>query len=113
MGDKITKSAIQIMNEMIDTRNKFHECLIQINKKFDIKNHIFVCDVHGEATELNNGYFVESQKYDTLEDAINNLNIFTQGIWITENQFSVGNIYQNLSDAKGDVIIDLETSKII
>lgn len=107
------KSAIQIIGEMLMAKEAFGNHLQSINEQYQIKDNIFVCGGNHDAIEPQEGYYGEVATYESLEDALENFNVITQGIRIHEGKFSVGNLYKKLSDVQEELIIDLSNSTIL
>lgn len=108
-----TKSAIQIMTEMLELKHQFEEHLTSLNEQYTIKDNVFACSAEGTAEEIKEGYYGELSTYNTLAEAIQNTNICLQGIRVHDGKYSVGNLYGKLSDVQEELVIDLAESKIL
>lgn len=113
MNNAITKSAIQVANEFLEVRLSFEKDLKEILEKYEVKNNIFVCNSMGMAEECHKGYYGELNTYPTLEEAVRNCNIISQGIRIHDGQYSIGNLYNNLRDVNESLVVDCEKSIIL
>lgn len=108
-----TKSAIQLVCETLEARNQFRNNLIELTEKYDVQNNVFACERNGELQELTEGYFGEVSTFYSLDEALEECNIFTQGIWIHNGKYTVGNLYRNLSDVKEENVLDLYNSQLL
>lgn len=107
------KSIIQVIGEMLMAKETFGEHLQSICEKYQIKDNIFVLGADHDAVEPQSGYYGEVATYESLEEALDNLSVISQGIRVHEGKFSVGNLYKNLSDVQEELIIDLSNSTIL
>lgn len=107
------KSTIQLIGEVLATKEVFFTNLRAISEKYDIQDVVFCCSASGDCHELKTGYYGEVAEYDSIEEAKQHCNILMQGIRVHGDKFSVGNLYRNLADVKEDVIIDLAKSVIL
>lgn len=107
-----TKSKIQLIKESLSKKHDFECGLTELMDKYNITDAIFV--IRENINEVKLGYFDTVASYDTLNEAIKNCDINTQGIRIIENnEYQVGTICNNLSQCNSDKIIDIETLKEI
>lgn len=108
-----TKSTIQIIAEQIELKNQFFEHLTSLCESYTIENNVFVCNEHGNAQELKEGYYGELKAYDSLKDLKEDFNPYMQGIRVCEDKYYVGNLYSKLSDVKEDCVYDLAAAQKI
>lgn len=107
------KSAIQLVAESLEIKERFFGALSDLNERYDVVDTVFCCDKNGAAHVLETGYYGEVAEYDSITEAKQNCNIFLQGIRIHNDKFAVGNLYRNLSDVKEEVVIDLAKSVVL
>lgn len=107
------KSAIQIISELLATKDSFFSHIAELNEQYNIENNIFACDANGNAEEIKEGYYGELATYDTIEEAAKVCNIICQGVRVHDGKFSIGNLYKSLSDVKEDYIVDLRKSTVL
>ena len=106
MNSYITSAIYQTMNN-IEHKTNFADGLKLLIEKYNIEDSIF--KYNGRINEVQRGYFIESQEYDNLNDAIAGLNNFNQGIRIINNEkYIVGNIYNSLAELKQSIIEYIE-----
>lgn len=108
-----TKSAIQLVGEVLVAKEKFFEHLSHLNEHYNIVNNVFACDANGNAEEIKEGYYGEVATYETIEEAAKNINILMQGVRVHEGKFSIGNLYHKLSDVKEEFIVDLTNAQVL
>jgi hypothetical protein len=104
-----TKSNIQLVRENLAVRDAFKSNIEELMEKWMIEDSYFTpsTKVLGEAEEVVKGYFVFEHEYNTFNEAVSNM---TQGytIRIINNQrFQIGKVYEKLSEAEGDRVIDI------
>lgn len=104
-----TKSNIQLIQEKIELKRNFKEGLVNLMEKFNIPNNIFVIR-NGKLTEASKGYFEIVSDYNSIEEAISNINPATQGIRIINNEkFQIGNIHKYISECEDTSnVLDLD-----
>jgi hypothetical protein len=91
------KSYIQFQLEYIQSKGNLERKVSSIIEKYDVKDAVFgiVC---GRPQELSCGYLVESKKYDTLNEAIREMNQ-GQALRVVDNkEFIIGDVYEHLTD---------------
>jgi hypothetical protein len=106
-----TKSNIQLIRENLAVRDTFKANLEAFMDKYMVEDSFFTPSkkVLGEMVENVKGYFVFEHEYNTFNEAISNMN-HESTIRIIENKrFQIGKVYERLSEAKGDRVIDITT----
>ena len=106
-----TKSNIQLVRENLAVRDTFKTNLEVLMEKYMIEDSFFTPSKKtlGEAQENVKGYFVFEHEYNTFNEAISNLTN-GQTIRIMNNKrFQIGKVYEKLSEAKGERVIDITT----
>ena len=111
-----TKSNIQLIREGLAIREAFKENIKSFMEKYTIEDNYFGPSYRispnsikesQSMVEYTQGYFVFEHEYTDIDNAISNMSL-DQSIRIIENKrFQIGKIYEKLSDAKGDKIIDI------
>lgn len=105
MNSHITSAIYRTMNN-IEHKANFADGLKILIEKYNIEDSIF--KYNGRVNEVQRGYFIESQEYDNLNDAIAGLNNFNQGIRIINNEkYIVGNIYNSLAECNMENVYDI------
>ena len=108
-----TKSNIQIMLENLAIRDAFKTSIESFMDKYIIEDSYFGISQKKSLDEYNKGYFVFEHEYDNINDAIINMTP-NHVIRIIENKrFQIGKIYEKLSEAIGDRIIDITSGAIV
>lgn len=109
------KSLIQRINEVINARNEMKLALKKLLEQYNVVDCVFIPSGTnpGVVMEASTGYFVPSQTYDTIDEAMNNFS--GDGIRVEDNsRFTVGRIYERLRDTpQAEHIIDLKQRKVI
>lgn len=108
-----TKSNIQIITELMKKKALFCEELSELNEQYIIENNVFVCGVNGEIQEPTHGYMGLVKEFDTLDEALDDFDILSQGIRIKEGKYQVGYVYEKLEDVAQENIIDLTNSTVL
>jgi len=93
-----TKSFIQLQVESIQERAKFANDINKILENYQISDGVFGVN-HNNTYELSNGYFVAVKSFDTIDEAIKEMNQNSQAVRITEGKFILGNVFSRLSEA--------------
>jgi hypothetical protein len=110
-----TKSNIQLIRENLAVRDAFKSNLEALMEKYMVEDSFFTPSKKnlGEAEENVKGYFVFEHEYNTFDEAISNISN-GQTIRIINNQrFQLGKVYEKLSEAHGDKVIDITTGTAI
>lgn len=107
-----TKSKIQLIQETYALKHNFEDGLNNIMEKFNIVNNVFVLH-HNRLSEASKGYFEIVSEHESLTDAIRNLNPYTQGIQVINNEkFNIGNLYSFISECSDtSKVMDLNSMK--
>jgi len=106
-----TKSNIQLVRENLAVRDTFKSNLQELMDKYLVEDSYFTPSRKnlGKYDVNNKGYFVFEHEYNTFDEAISNLTE-NNTIRIIENKrFQIGKVYEKLSEAKGDRVIDITT----
>lgn len=106
-----TKSNIQIIREKLAERETFKTNLELFMGKYIVEDSYYTpsTKVLGEAVENTKGYFVFEHEYNNFNEAISSMTL-DQTIRIIGNlRFQIGKVYEKLSEAKGDRVIDITT----
>lgn len=103
-----TKSKIQQIRESIDIKNNFKDGLNNLMEKYNIVDSIFV-SCNGQAKEVTRGYFTVKGEYDSIDEALSNCDLGTDGVRIMENKkFQTGYVCGILSGCpKEGKILDI------
>ena len=107
-----TKSNIQLVREALAIRESFRKELQSFMDKWMIMDSYFEIN-SGAPKEHEKGYFVFEHEYNTFDEAISNMSL-DQTIRIIENKrFQIGKVYEKISEAEGDRVIDVTTGQEI
>ncbi len=91
------KSYIQLHLEFVQAKGMLEKELTQILEKYDVKDTVFGF-VNRTPSELSRGYMTEVKKYDSLQEAIRDMNP-GQALRVVDNkEFIVGDVFECLSD---------------
>ena len=110
-----TKSNIQLVRENLAVRDAFKTNLEVFMEKYLVEDSYFSPSKKtlGEVEENTSGYFVFEHEYNTFNEAISNMNN-NQTIRIIENnRFQIGRVFEKLSEANGERIIDISTGAVV
>lgn len=103
-----TKSNIQLLRESLKNRESFKDSVKSLIDRYLVEDSYIGFD--GKyIKEYTKGYFVIENEFDNIDQAVDAM---SNGwvLRIIENKtFQIGRIYDKLSDAKGDNIIDIAT----
>lgn len=104
-----TKSRIQQITESISVKNNFKEGLENLMEKYNVADSIFV-SLNNQVQEVTRGYFAITNEYDTIQEAIQNCDMRTEGIRIINNKrFQTGQVCGILSACPKDKeILDIQ-----
>lgn len=108
-----TKSNIQLIRESLRMLETFKINLESYMERWTIEDSYFTPNktIMGCPSENCKGYFSVKQEYTNINEAISNMTL-DQTIRIIENKrFQVGNVFEKLTDATGDDIIDITTGE--
>lgn len=108
-----TRSAISLITEGLQLKQTFANNLEYLVENYSVTDNVFCCDKDGELQEPDHGYFGSTVTYASLQEAMKDMNIYTQGIRVHNDLYTLGNLYENLSDVKEEVVIDLKNSVIL
>ena len=106
-----TKSNIQLIRENLAVRDAFKQNLESFMDKWMVEDAFFTPSkkVLGGAEENTKGYFVFEHEYNNFNEAISNMDGNHTIRIINNKRFQVGRVYEKLSEAKGDRVIDITT----
>lgn len=96
-----TKSIIQQQVELIQERAKFAGDINSLLESYRIIDGVFgvrQCNTF----ELSKGYFVEVKEFNSIDEAIKEMDQRSQAVRIIENRFILGDVYNNLNDIPSD-----------
>ena len=103
-----TKSFIQQQVEAIEERARFANDINKILESYSIEDGVFGIS-RGNTYELSTGYFVPVQEFDSINEAIREMDQNNQAVRIVENKFILGNVYSALSEIEdGKKIFSIE-----
>lgn len=111
-----TKSKIQLITEAMALKASFCESLKEVNETYYIVNNVFGVERNGLAVELTEGYYGEVATYDTLDEALDNINpqeMHKSAVRIHDGKYSIGYVYNSLADVKESLIVDLDSATIL
>lgn len=103
----LTKSKIQMIKESYAWANDYKDGLSNLMEKYDIKDNIFAYR-NGQLFEATKGYFIKSNQYTDLMEAVMKCLEFkhTCAIRIINNStYEVGEIKQLLSECSADATV--------
>lgn len=93
-----TKSLIQQHREILNIKESITDKLSNLMDNYIVKDNIFMIK-NLTPIEVERGYFVPHNTYDTISEAIKNMDIVRDCIRIQENKtFTVGRTYKTLSE---------------
>jgi len=98
-----TQSLIQQRINIVESKYRFEEKLKQILENYTVKDNVVVFNGR-DVVDIEEGYFVRKEEYGTLEEAIRNINLNTQGIRIIEegeegdHKFIIGDVCRSLNE---------------
>lgn len=103
-----TKSNIQIIRESITLKNSIKESLTNLMDKYTIEDSVF--SWKNCLWECTDGYFEVLSEYNNLDEAINNINMYTQSIRIINNtNFQIGMVHSRISECdENNKVFDLK-----
>lgn len=106
-----TKSNIQLIRENLAVRDAFKNNLQSFMDKWLVEDSYFSPSkkVLGEMDERVKGYFVFEHEYNTFDEAISNMSPNHTIRIINNKRFQIGQVYEKLSEAKGERVIDITT----
>lgn len=109
-----TKSLIQQHLERIDLLESFKLNLNDIMDKYIIENSVFGVTRNGSVCEITNGYFIEEDKYNSLDECIRGLKD-NQYINILNNETFIAGVVENslFNCPEQSKVLDLETLKYV
>ena len=91
-------SNIHNMLNFIETKSEFKEGLNNLMEKYNVEDSIFSYN-NGIVNEVCRGYFVENTEYNSLDEAISNMNNLNQCIRIINNEkFVLGDVHTTLNE---------------
>ena len=93
-----TKSLIQQHREILNIKESVTDKLSDLMDSYMVKDNIFTIE-NFIPVEVENGYFVPHDTYDTISEAVKNMDIVKDCVRIQENKtFTVGRTYKTLSE---------------
>lgn len=106
-----TKSNIQLVKENLAIREMFKNNLEDLMNKYTVEDSYFASSKTslGNWEECTKGYFVFEKEYNNFDNAISNMNNDSVIRIIDNKRFQIGKVYEKLSDAKGERVIDITT----
>lgn len=117
-----TKSNIQLIREGLAIRDSFKDNIKSFMDKYTIEDSFFGLsrnnNIHSlkesrTMTEYTRGYFVFEHEYTDIDTAISNMTLDHTLRIVDNKRFQIGKVYEKLSEAKGDRVIDITTGKLV
>ena len=113
-----TKSNIQIVREQLAIREAFKDDIKSFMDKYMVEDSYFgpskcismqVIKEGDSTVEYTRGYFVFEHEYTDVDEAISNMSLHHVLRIIENKRFQVGKIFEKLSEAQGERVIDITT----
>lgn len=102
------KSKIQLIQERLMRKNSFIEGLNNIMEKYTIEDSVFSYE-NSHLMEVCKGYFELDCEYESLTEAMKEMDIDNQSIRIINNDtFQVGSVRRFISECGEGKVFDLE-----
>jgi len=100
-----------LVRENLAVRDAFKSNLEAFMDKYMVEDAYFTPSkkVLGEKEENVKGYFVFEHEYNTFNEAISNMTHEHTIRIIGNKRFQIGKVYERLSEAKGERVIDITT----
>lgn len=93
-----TKSLIQQYREILNIKESVTDKLSDLMDNYIVKDNIFMIK-NLIPVEIEGGYFVPHSTYDTISEAVKNMDIVRDCVRIQENKtFTIGRTYKTLSE---------------
>ena len=117
-----TKSNIQLIREGLAIRDSFKDNIKSFMDKYTIEdsffglsrnNNMYSLKESHTMTEYTRGYFVFEHEYTDIDTAISNMTLDHTLRIVDNKRFQIGKVYEKLSEAKGDKVIDITTGKLV
>ena len=94
------KSAIQVAAEIMNAKYHFSQDIQKVQEKYQVPNYVFRCHPSdGRAVDVNTGLYLEKARYSTLEEAVENLDILSQGLRVyqdgNEYHYAIGDLFSS------------------
>jgi hypothetical protein len=103
-----TKSIIQQTIEKLQEKDSFRIALENLMDKYTIEDSVFIFR-NGNMREVVEGYFVTTNEYVDIAEAISDCDIKTMGIRVMGDKFQVGTIHARISECANDkTVFDLQ-----
>lgn len=109
-----TKSLIQQYREILNVKESVIDKLSDLMDSYMVKDNIFMIE-NQNPREVESGYFVPFNTFDSISEAVKNMDIVRDSVRIQENKtFTVGRIYNTLSECSDyPQIFDINTTQSI
>lgn len=109
-----TKSLIQQYREILNVKESTVDKLSDLMDSYMVKDNIFMIENH-IPKEVESGYFVPFKEFDSISEAVKNMDIVRDSIRIQENKtFTIGRVYNTLSECSNQPqIFDINSSQSI
>ena len=109
-----TKSLIQQYREIHNIKESVTEKLTGLMEAYMVKDNIFSVE-NLTPIEVERGYFVPTQTFDSIEEAVKNMDIVRDSVRIQDNKtFTVGRTYKTLSEcSEYPQIFDIQSSQSV
>lgn len=109
-----TKSLIQQYREIHNIKESVTEKLISLMEAYNVKDNIFRVD-NLTPIEVEKGYFIPSQTFNSIDEAVKNMDIVRDCVRIQDNKtFTVGRTYKTLSEcSEYPQIFDIRSSQSV
>ena len=108
-----TKSLIQQHREILNIKESLVDNLNELMDKYNVVDNIFKINERLSPTEVESGYFVPSATFDTIEEAVKNMDVVKDSVRIQYNKlFTVGRTFKMLSECSDyPQIFDIKSSQ--
>lgn len=109
-----TKSLIQQYREISNIKEAVSEKLSSLMESYMVKDNIFSIQ-NLSPIEVERGYFVPYADFDSIDEAVKNMDIIKDSVRIQENKiFTVGRVYNSLHECSNQPqIFDIQSSQSI
>jgi hypothetical protein len=108
-----TKSIIQQTIEKLHEKDSFRIAIENLMEKYNIEDSVFIFK-NGNMREVVEGYFVTTNEYDNLAEAISDCDTYTMAIRVIGENFQVGKVFSKLSECdENNKVFDLQRLETI
>ena len=107
-----TKSKIQMIKESLNYKDNFRNSINALMEKYNIEDSIFT--YKNELMEVTKGYFDYTNTFNTLNEALDNMNDTNMVLRVKGNQeFEIGYLRTYLNECNSDKVLDINNLKEI